>query len=277
MVRKGSRLSASAPSTSRDSSSKQKTLIGGDAESLMLLLKNLTATMSAVVARLDHLEGAHFDARGPADFGATGSTTIKTSESVIKVCSSAQVSSSTGPSSAGDVPTAESEPVPPPAPAPPSPQTVVDYIGAPPCGTSIQLFKSSTVDSDYGSLALEKIVTVAVSSAVPSCLLLLTTKAALLKIQTFIRRCAVRLRLQNEGRLENVYITKSQVLCSVSLWFSIQSPPVLAYGCSASRCGSRHRGLRRPRCYQVASYSAPPRLWFRNSLGSKMVSWCLLQ
>ena len=112
--------------------------------------------------------------------------TIETPESILKVCSSAQVSSSTGPSSADDVPTVECEQAPPPAPVHPSPQTVVDYIGAPPCGTSIQLFKSSTVDSDYGSLALEKIVTVAVSSAVPSCLLLLTTKAALLKIQTFI-------------------------------------------------------------------------------------------
>ena len=98
----------------------------------MLLLKNLAATTSEVVARLDRLEGAHFDARGPADLGATGSTTIKTPESIIKVCSSAQVSSSTGPSSAGDVPTAECEQVPPPAPAHPSPPTVVDYIDIPP-------------------------------------------------------------------------------------------------------------------------------------------------
>ena len=75
MARKGSRSSASAPSTSRDSSCKQKTLIGGDAETIMLLLKDLTATTSKVVARLDSLEGTHFDARGPADFGATGSTT----------------------------------------------------------------------------------------------------------------------------------------------------------------------------------------------------------
>ena len=88
--------------------------------------------MSAVVARLDRLEGAHFDARGPADFGAAGSTTIETPGSVIKVCSSAQVSSSTGPSSAGDVPTAECEPAPLSAPAHSSPQTVVDYIDTPP-------------------------------------------------------------------------------------------------------------------------------------------------
>ena len=102
MVRKGSRSSASTPSTSRDSFNKQKTLIGGDADTIMILLKNLAATTSAVVARLDRLEGAHFDARGPADLGAIGSTTIETPESIIKVCSSAQVSSSTGSSNAGD-------------------------------------------------------------------------------------------------------------------------------------------------------------------------------
>ena len=109
MVRKGSRSSASAPPTLRDSSCKQKAFIGGDAETIMLLLKNLAATTSAVVARLDRLEGAHFDARGPADLGAIGSTTIETPESFKKVCSSAQVSSSTGSSSAGDLPTAECE------------------------------------------------------------------------------------------------------------------------------------------------------------------------
>ena len=155
MVRKGSQSSASVPSTSRDSSCKQKTLIGGDAETIMLLLKNLAATTSAVVARLDRLERAHFDARGPADLGATGSTTIETPGSIVKVCSSAQVSSSTGSSSAGDVPTAECEQAPPPAPAHPSPQTVVGYIDISPCSTSIQLFKSRTADSDCGSLALE--------------------------------------------------------------------------------------------------------------------------
>ena len=138
MVRKGSRSSASTPSTSRDSSCKQKALIGGGAETIMLLLKNLAATTSAVVARLDRLEGAPFDARGPADFGAAGSTTIETPESIIKVCSSALVSSSTGPWSAGDVPTAECEQAPPPAPAHPSPQTVVDYIETPP--TAARLF-----------------------------------------------------------------------------------------------------------------------------------------
>ena len=98
---------------------------------MMLLLKNPSAMMSTVVVRLDRLEGAHVDARGPADLGAAGSTTIKTPESGINVCSSAQASSSTGPWSAGDVPTPECELVPPTAPAHPSPQTVVDYIDPP--------------------------------------------------------------------------------------------------------------------------------------------------
>ena len=44
-----------------------------------------------------------------------------------------------------------------------------------------------------------------------------------------------------------------------------------AYGRSASRCGSRHRGLRQPRYYQVAYYSGgaaspliPQFAWFNN-------------
>ena len=212
----------------------------------MLLLKNLAATTSAVVARLDRLERAHFDARGPADLGAIGSTTIETPESIIKVCSSAQVSSSTGSSSAGDLPTAECEQAPLPAPAHPSPQTVVDYIGISPCSTSIQLFESRTVDSDCGSMALENNGS---SGEFGGAFAPAAThdEAALVKIQTFIRRCAVRLRLQNECVPENVYITKSQVLCSVCPWFSPVTPR-FAYDRSASRCGSRHRGFRRPRC-----------------------------
>ena len=62
-------------------------LIAADAEradDVFLLLKNLAAAMSAVVTRLGRLERAHFDARGPADFGATGSTTIESPESVPK-------------------------------------------------------------------------------------------------------------------------------------------------------------------------------------------------
>ena len=45
-------------------------------------MRNLAATMSAVVARLGRLEGAHFDARNPADPGAVGSLAIQTSGSV---------------------------------------------------------------------------------------------------------------------------------------------------------------------------------------------------
>ena len=78
------------------------------------------------------------------------------------------------------MPTAECEQAPPPAPADPSPQTVVDYIDISPCSTSIQLFKSRTVDSDCGSLALvdknNDSTIVAASSAVTLRLLLLTTR-----------------------------------------------------------------------------------------------------
>ena len=45
-------------------------------------MRNLAATMSAVVARLDRLEGVHFNARNPADPGAVGSLAIQTSESL---------------------------------------------------------------------------------------------------------------------------------------------------------------------------------------------------
>ena len=43
--------------------------------------------------------------------------------------------------------------------------------------------------------------------------------------------------------------------------------------CSTPRCSSRHRRFRRPRCHQVAFYSAPLSSTFRGSSSSKMVSW----
>ena len=43
--------------------------------------------------------------------------------------------------------------------------------------------------------------------------------------------------------------------------------------CSTSRCSSRHRGFRRPRCHQMASHSAPLSSTYRGSFSSKMVSW----
>ena len=49
---------------------------------LLLAMRNLAATMSAVVARLGLLEGAHFDARNPADPGTVGSLAIQTPESI---------------------------------------------------------------------------------------------------------------------------------------------------------------------------------------------------
>ena len=111
MARKGSRSSISNASTPRGDSSQQKTSIAADAEradDVFLVLKNLAAAMSAVVARLDRVEGAHFDARGPAGFGAAGSTTIESPESVSKSVG-VLGSSFTGPARGG----AACEPVPP--------------------------------------------------------------------------------------------------------------------------------------------------------------------
>ena len=205
----------------------------------MLLLKNLAATTSAVVARLDRLEGAHFDARGPADLGATGSTTITTPESFVKVCSSAQVSSSTGSSSAGDVPTAECEQAPPPAPAHPSPQAVVDYIDKPPAARLFNCLNLERLILAVGlwSLALEENNGSSGEFGGAFAPAATHDEAALVKIQTFIRRCAVRLRLRNECGPENVYIIKSQVLCSVSPWFSPVTPgsPTAARHLAAAR------------------------------------------
>ena len=76
----------SGSSTTRGYSSHQKALIATEVETahgvLLLAMRNLAATMSAVVARLDRLEGAHLDARNPADPGAVGSLAIQTPGSV---------------------------------------------------------------------------------------------------------------------------------------------------------------------------------------------------
>ena len=40
------------------------------------------------------------------------------------------------------------------------------------------------------------------------------------KIQTFLRLCAVRLRLRNDCGLDNLRVLESQVLRSVSQWYS---------------------------------------------------------
>ena len=133
MAQKGSRSSISNAPNPRGDSSQQKTLIAADAEradDVFLVLKNLAAAMSAVVARLGRLEGTHFDARGPADFGAAGSTTIEFPESVFKSVNALD-SSFTGPARDG---VASCELVPPLAH--PSPQTAVDYIDNPPLRNS---------------------------------------------------------------------------------------------------------------------------------------------
>ena len=106
----------------------------------------------------------------------------------------------------------------------------------PPCSTSIQLFKSRTVDSDCGSLALKNNDS---SGEFGGAFAPAAThdEAALVKIQTFIRRCAVRLRLRNECGPENICIIKSQVLCRVSPWFSPVAPgsPTAARHLAAAR------------------------------------------
>ena len=126
----------------------------------------------------------------------------------------------------------------------------------PPCGTSVQLSKSSTVGSDCGSLALEKNSGSGGEFGGAFAPAAAYDEAALLETQAFIRRCAVRLRLQNECGPENVYITKSQVLCSVSPWFSPVTPgsPTAARHLAAARviAGFVDR--------DVINYPAPPRL-----------------
>ena len=69
MVWMGTRTLISGSSTARSDSSHQNALIATEVENangvLLLAMRNLAANMSAVVARLDRLEGAHFDARNP--------------------------------------------------------------------------------------------------------------------------------------------------------------------------------------------------------------------
>ena len=48
----------------------------------------------------------------------------------------------------------------------------------------------------------------------------LLKKENVVKIQTFLRLCAVRLRLRNGCGLENLRVLESQVLRSVSQWYS---------------------------------------------------------
>ena len=85
MVRVGTRSLISGSSTTRDGSSHQKALIATEVENangvLLLAMRNLAATMSAVVARLDRIEGVHFDSRNPAGPVALGSLAIRIPES----------------------------------------------------------------------------------------------------------------------------------------------------------------------------------------------------
>ena len=156
MVRMGTRSLISDSPPSREISSHQRTFIRTEIENangvLLLAMRNLAATMSSAVARLDRLEGAHFDARNPADPGTVGSLAIQTPESLSS--GRAAENSSLASQFLQWVDGESSKSIPPPSH--PSPQTVVDFIDAPPCDTSVQkLFTSNALESDCGVLELE--------------------------------------------------------------------------------------------------------------------------
>ena len=110
--------------------------------------------MSVVAARLDRLEGVHFDARNPADPGAVGSLATQTSESLS---TERAEDSSFASQFLHWVDGEPSKPIPPTSH--PSLQTVVEFVDAPPCGKSVQkLFTSNALESDCGVLELEGIV-----------------------------------------------------------------------------------------------------------------------
>ena len=191
MVRMGTRSLISGLSTTRDDSSHQKALIATEVENangvLLLAMMNLAATMSAVVARLDRLEGVHFDARNPSDPGTVGSLAIQTPESF----SSERAEDSSLASQFLQWVGEESSKSSPPT-SHLSPRTVVDFIDVSPCDRSVQkLFTSNALESDCGVLELEDIDNnrgglVAKAPA---------HDKSVVEIQTFLCLCAVRLRL----------------------------------------------------------------------------------
>ena len=227
----GTRSLISGSSTSRDDSSHQKALTATEVENaigvLLLAMRNLAATMSAIVARLDRLEGAHFDDRNPADPGAVGSLAIRSPESLP---SEHTEDSSLASQFLQWVDDESSKPIPPTSH--PSPQTVVGFIAISPCDTSVQkLFTSSALESDYGVVEFEDNNSGGLAEKAPA------HDKNVAKIQTVFRLCAVRLRLQNDCGLENLTVMESQVLSSRTRF---------TCDCSASRCSSRHRRFRRP-------------------------------
>ena len=218
MVRMGTRSLISDSPPSREISSHQRTFIRTEIENangvLLLAMRNLAATMSAAVARLDRLEGAHFDARNPADPGTVGSLAIQTPESLSS--GRAAENSSLASQFLQWVDGESSKSIPPPSH--PSPQTVVDFIDVPPCDTSVQkLFTSNALESDCGVLELENTNNSSSGGLVEQAP---AHDENVVKIQTFLRLSAVRLRLRNDCGLENLRVLESQVLRSVSQWYS---------------------------------------------------------
>ena len=218
MVRMGTRSLISDSPPSREISSHQRTFIRTEIENangvLLLAMRNLAATMSAAVARLDRLEGAHFDAHNPADPGTVGSLAIQTPESLSS--GRAAENSSLASQFLQWVDGESSKSIPPPSH--PSPQTVVDFIDVPPCDTSVQkLFTSNALGSDCGVLELENTNNSSSGGLVEQAP---AHDENAVKIQTFLRLSAVRLRLRNDCGLENLRVLESQVLRSVSQWYS---------------------------------------------------------
>ena len=92
----------------------------------------------------------------------------------------------------------------------------------PPCDTSVQkLFTSNALESDCGVLDDTEDDAEDIFNNSGG----LVEKAPahdedVVKIQTFLRLCAVRLRLRNDCGLDNLRVLESQVLRSVSQWYS---------------------------------------------------------
>ena len=138
MARKGPASSIPSSLTRGNNSTKEALSTPADVgrvEGVLPLLEKLCATIDTMAARLGRLEGAYFNAaRGPADPGVVGSTSIKTPTPLVQ---SAQNSGFADTARGGMMPSSAS------LPGDPSPQTVVDYVDAPLCGDvpSVQLFK----------------------------------------------------------------------------------------------------------------------------------------
>jgi hypothetical protein len=234
MVRKGSASSIPSSLTRGNNSTKEALSTPADVgrvEGVLPLLEKLCATIDTMAARLDRLEGAYFNAaRGPADPGVVGSTSIKTPTPLVQ---SAQNSGFADTARGGMMPSSAS------LPGDPSPQTVVDYVDAPLCGyvPSVQLFKPGAdvaCNSNSGSFALEDTFTLEGGhddkdakldgSDAPPSLTISDDDIPILRIQAFLRRSFVRFRLRRECGIADYHALQSHVLIAVRSWY-VPAPP----------------------------------------------------